>query len=116
MPRRREEESRTLRAVYDDCLNNARGPFHEPPNFERAGMTGSERQVGEAFQQLIPLRKGRILVATFGSQIHRMQQAADVAIQSGRKVAIVGRSMRKNMNIARNLGYVEIPASGITTR
>jgi ribonuclease J len=78
-------------------------------NAERPGMTGSERLVGEAFQQLIPLRKGRVLVASFASNIHRMQQAADVAIASGRKVAVVGRSMRKNMNIARNLGYIEIP-------
>ena len=78
-------------------------------NAERPGMTGSERLVGEAFQQLIPLRKGRVLVATFASNIHRMQQAADVAIASGRKVAVVGRSMRKNMNIARNLGYIDVP-------
>jgi ribonuclease J len=84
-------------------------------NAERAGMTGSERMVGEAFQQLIPLRQGRVLVATFASQIHRMQQAADVAIHSGRRIAIVGRSMRKNLNIARNLGYVEIPEEAIVS-
>jgi ribonuclease J len=76
-------------------------------------MTGSERLVGEAFQQLIPLRTGRVLVATFASNIHRMQQAANVAIASGRKVAVVGRSMRKNMNIARNLGYIDIPDHGL---
>ena len=70
-------------------------------------MTGSERLVGEAFRQLIPLRKGRIIVASFASNIHRMQQAAEVAIANGRKVAVVGRSMRKNMNIARSLGYVD---------
>jgi ribonuclease J len=84
-------------------------------NAERAGVTGSERLVGEAFQQLIPLRKGRVLVATFASQIHRMQQAADVAVQSGRKIAIVGRSMRKNLNIARNLGYVHLPEEEIVS-
>jgi ribonuclease J len=78
-------------------------------NAERPGMTGSERLVGEAFQQLIPLRKGRVLVASFASNIHRMQQAADVAVANGRQVAVVGRSMRKNMNIARNLGFIEIP-------
>ena len=72
-------------------------------------MTGSERLVGEAFRQLIPLRKGKIIVASFASNIHRMQQAAEVAIENGRKVAVVGRSARKNMNIARNLGYVDIP-------
>jgi ribonuclease J len=78
-------------------------------NAERPGMTGSERLVGEAFRQIIPLRRGRVLVASFASNIHRMQQAADVAVATGRRVAVVGRSLRKNLNIARNLGYVEIP-------
>ena len=78
-------------------------------NAERPGMTGSERLVGEAFRTLIPLRKGRILVVSFASNVHRMQQAIDVAIQVGRKVAIVGRSMRKNLNIARQLGYLDVP-------
>jgi ribonuclease J len=78
-------------------------------NAERPGMTGSERLVGEAFRTLIPVRTGRILVASFASNIHRMQQAIDVAIQVNRKVAIVGRSMRKNLNIGRSLGYLNIP-------
>src|SRR5919108_494432 len=51
----------------------------------------------------------RVLVASFASNIHRMQQAVDVAIQCDRKVAVVGRSMRKNINIARNLGYIDVP-------
>ena len=84
-------------------------------NAERPGMTGSERLVGEAFRQLIPLRTGRIIVASFASNIHRMQQAAEVAIANGRKVAVVGRSMRKNMNIARSLGYVELPDDAIVS-
>jgi ribonuclease J len=84
-------------------------------NAERPGMTGSERLVGEAFRQLIPLRTGRIVVASFASNIHRVQQAAEVAIANGRKVAVVGRSMRKNMNIARNLGYVELPEESIVS-
>ena len=78
-------------------------------NAERPGMTGSERLVGEAFRTLIPLRRGRILVVSFASNVHRMQQAIDVAQQVGRKVAIVGRSMRKNLNIARGLGYLDVP-------
>jgi ribonuclease J len=84
-------------------------------NAERPGMTGSERLVGEAFRQLIPLRTGRIIVASFASNMHRVQQAAEVAIANGRKVAVVGRSMRKNMNIARNLGYVELPEEAIVS-
>jgi ribonuclease J len=82
-------------------------------NAERPGMTGSERLVGEAFRNIIPARRGRILVASFASNIHRMQQAAEVAIENGRKVAVVGRSMRKNMNIARNLGYVDLPEDAL---
>ena len=78
-------------------------------NAERPGFTGSERLVGEAFRQIIPQRQGRVLVACFASNVHRMQQAIDVAVQVGRKVCVVGRSMRKNLNIARNLGYIEVP-------
>jgi ribonuclease J len=77
-------------------------------NAERPGFTRSERVVGEAFRQIIPARRGRVLVSSFASNIHRMQQAIDVAVSSGRKVAVVGRSMRRNMNVARNLGYVEV--------
>jgi ribonuclease J len=84
-------------------------------NAERTGSTGSERLVGEAFRTLFPLRRGRILVASFASNIHRMQQAADVAVESGRKITVIGRSMRKNLNIARNLGYVDIPESEIVS-
>jgi ribonuclease J len=78
-------------------------------NAERPGVTGSERLVGEAFRQIIPVREGRILVASFASNVHRMQQAVDVAVETGRKVLVIGRSMRKNINIARNLGYLEAP-------
>src|SRR2546429_1887862 len=82
-------------------------------NAERAGVTQSERVVGEAFRQIFPSRTGRILVSSFASNVHRMQQAADVGIECGRKVAFVGRSMRKNANIARNLGYMNVPDDAI---
>src|ERR1043166_6651770 len=78
-------------------------------NAERPGVTGSERLVGEAFRQIIPRLEGRVLVASFASNVHRMQQAIDVAVDVGRKVCVVGRSMRKNVNIARNLGYIAVP-------
>jgi ribonuclease J len=80
-------------------------------NAERPGFTQSERIVGEAFRQIIPASQGRVLISSFASNIHRMQQAIDVAASVGRKVSVVGRSMRKNLNIARNLGYVEAPDS-----
>src|SRR5947207_8990751 len=57
-------------------------------NAERPGVTQSERVVGEAFRQIIPTRPGRILVASFASNVHRMQQAIDVALEVGRKVAV----------------------------
>jgi ribonuclease J len=78
-------------------------------NAERPGVTGSERLVGEAFRQIIPRLEGQVLVASFASNVHRMQQAIDVAVDVGRKVCVVGRSMRKNVNIARNLGYIDVP-------
>ena len=78
-------------------------------NAERPGMTRSERVVGDAFRQIIPARRGRVLVCSFASNIHRMQQAIDVGVDCGRKVVVVGRSMRRNMNVARNLGYVQMP-------
>jgi len=78
-------------------------------NAERAGFTQSERVVGEAFRQIIPHRTGRVIVSSFASNVHRMQQAADVGMECGRKIAFVGRSMRKNGNIARNLGYMDVP-------
>jgi len=80
-------------------------------NAERPGFTLSERVVGEAFRQIIPARHGRVLISSFASNIHRMQQAIDVAGEVGRRVTVVGRSMRKNLNIARNLGYVQAPDS-----
>src|SRR6476646_3483433 len=84
-------------------------------NAERPGMTGSERLVGETFRQLIPVQQGRVLIASFASNIHRMQQAAEVAIANDRKVTLVGRSLRKNMNIARGLGYVNLPEDALVS-
>ena len=78
-------------------------------NAERPGVTASERMVGDAFRQIIPPLRGRVLVASFASNVHRVQQAIDVAIEAGRKVCLVGRSLRKNVNIARSLGYVDVP-------
>src|SRR5258705_12433315 len=78
-------------------------------NAELPGVTQSEKAVGEAFAQIFPSRKGRILVASFASNVHRMQQAVDVGIDCGRKASVVDRSMKKNSNIARNLGYMNVP-------
>jgi ribonuclease J len=78
-------------------------------NAERPGVTPSERTVGEAFRQIIPRLPGRVLIASFASNVHRMQQAVEVALETDRKVCVIGRSLRKNVNIARNLGYIDVP-------
>ena len=78
-------------------------------NAERPGVTQSERTVGESFRHLIPQREGRVLIASFASNVHRVQQAINVALDARRKVCLIGRSLRKNVNIARNLGYIDVP-------
>jgi len=75
-------------------------------NIERPGHTPSEMAVGDAFERLFPTCEGRILVASFASQIHRIQQVFDVAAAHGRKVMVAGRSMERNVNVARELGYL----------
>jgi ribonuclease J len=77
-------------------------------NVEREGYTISERYVGEALSDLFPKCAGRIIVAAFSSNIHRVQQVADVAAATGRKVLLNGRSMIANVKIARELGYLNI--------
>ena len=79
-------------------------------NAERPGFTESERKVGESFETLFR-RAGnnRIIVATFSSNIHRVQQIMNVAESLGRKVALVGRSLENVVNISAELGYLNIP-------
>ena len=79
-------------------------------NAERPGYTESERKVGESFEVLFrKAGKGRIIVATFASNIHRVQQIINVASSLGRKVAIIGRSLENVVNISAQLGYLNIP-------
>lgn len=78
-------------------------------NVEREGYTVSEREVGESLAALFPKCPGRIIVAAFSSNIHRVQQVADVAAANGRKILLNGRSMIANVKIARELGYLNIP-------
>lgn len=78
-------------------------------NVEREGVTLSERLVGDAFNEIFPLCPGRIIVAAFSSNIHRVQQVVEAAERSGRKILLNGRSMLTNVQIARELGYLRIP-------
>lgn len=78
-------------------------------NVERPGYTMSESTVGGSFIELFRDVKGRIIIATFASNIHRVQQAINASIMFGRKVAVVGRSMVNVLGVATELGYMEIP-------
>jgi ribonuclease J len=78
-------------------------------NVEREGYTLSEKLVSDAFDEIFPHCPGRIIVAAFSSNIHRVQQVAEAAARCGRKVLLNGRSMLANVRIARELGYLKIP-------
>ncbi|MDA8096594.1 MAG: ribonuclease J [Desulforudis sp.] len=78
-------------------------------NVERAGYTLSERMIGATFDETFKEARERILVATFASNVHRLQQAITAAHSHGRKVAVVGRSMVNVVSIAFQLGYLKIP-------
>ena len=79
-------------------------------NAERPGFTESERKVGESFETLFrKAGNNRIIVATFSSNIHRVQQIMNVAASLGRKVALVGRSLENVVSISAELGYLNIP-------
>ncbi len=78
-------------------------------NAEAPGSTASEATVSQAFHQIFAEAEGRVIVASFASHIHRIQQAITIAHMHGRKFALSGRSMVKNANIARNLGYLKVP-------
>ncbi|MDT8421889.1 MAG: ribonuclease J [Desulfuromonadales bacterium] len=77
-------------------------------NVENQGYTLSERTVGKVFHELFPQCPRRIVVATFSSNIHRIQQVADAAAASNRRILVNGRSMVSNIDIARQLGYLRI--------
>ncbi|BCA78802.1 ribonuclease J [Desulfuromonas sp. AOP6] len=78
-------------------------------NVEKEGYTLSERTVGEALQEIVPRCPGKVLVSTFSSNIHRIQQVADAAVAAGRQILVIGRSMVANIAIARQLGYLQMP-------
>ncbi len=78
-------------------------------NVERTGWGPSESLVAEGLRKVFAEAKGRVLLTTFASNIHRMQQAFNMAFETGRKVAVVGRSMERNLEICMRLGYLRIP-------
>jgi ribonuclease J len=78
-------------------------------NADRPGFSPSEAIVGPKLQEIFLGCEGRIVVTSFASNIHRVQQVVHAAAAHGRKVSLVGRSMRKNVNIGRSLGHIEVP-------
>ncbi len=78
-------------------------------NADRPGWSLSESSVGPRLEEAFARCEGRIVVTCFASNIHRVQQVVDAASELGRKVALVGRSMRKNVNIGRQLGHIDVP-------
>lgn len=78
-------------------------------NAERPGFTPSEKMVGKTFDEEFRYAKNRIIVATFSSNVHRIQQVVDSAIKYDRKVAVIGRSMVNVVNIATEMGYLKAP-------
>jgi ribonuclease J len=78
-------------------------------NAESPGFVTSEREIGPVLDSILAKAGGRVIVASFASHVHRVQQVLDSAHEHGRKVALVGRSMVRNMGIARDLGLLRIP-------
>ncbi|PAF52432.1 ribonuclease J [Helicobacter sp. 13S00477-4] len=78
-------------------------------NSHKTGVTASEASVGPTFDALFKGAEGRVIMSTFSSNIHRVYQAITYGIKYNRKVAVIGRSMEKNLDIARELGYIELP-------
>jgi ribonuclease J len=78
-------------------------------NAEVPGFTTSEREIAPVLDRVFAQARRRIIVASFASHVHRVQQVCDAALAHGRKVALVGRSMVRNMGVARDLGYLHVP-------
>jgi ribonuclease J len=83
--------------------------FGDSTNADRPGVAPSESSVGPALLDLFSRCRGRIIITSFASNVHRVQQVIDAAAELDRRVALVGRSMRKNFNIASNLGIAQAP-------
>jgi ribonuclease J len=83
---------------------------------EMPGYTPSERTVGEAFHDIMEGLQGRVIVATFASNIARVQQVFDASETFGRKAAVLGRSMEQNTRIAQDLGYLRPPSTGLVPK
>ncbi|MBQ6358794.1 MAG: ribonuclease J [Clostridia bacterium] len=82
-------------------------------NVERAGYTQSEREIGKTFEHYFEVAKGRVIVASFASNVYRLQQVADVAIEHDRVICFAGKSMEQIVAYSQELGYMTIPQDRI---
>ncbi|MEG2499510.1 MAG: ribonuclease J [Oscillospiraceae bacterium] len=99
-----------LATIAEYGKNGVLALLSDSTNSERAGFTATEQKVGESFARLFDrAEKKRIIIATFASNLYRVQQIIDIAVASGRKVAVSGRSMVNNTQMAMELGYLHAP-------
>ena len=82
--------------------------FSDSTNSHNPGFTKSEAVVGKTFDQLFDLAKGRVIMSTFSSNVHRIYQAMERGVKHGRKICVIGRSMERNIEVTRKLGFVDI--------
>ena len=118
--------SSTTRRSTARCRTSTRSPnsgnegvlclLSDSTRAESPGYTPSERIVGEVFRDIMEGLEGRVIVATFASNIARVQQVFDAAATFGRKVAVIGRSMEQNVRIASDLGYLKFPADQLVPK
>jgi ribonuclease J len=83
--------------------------FQDSTNVERPGYTPSERAVRRKFDEVFARTQRRLFISCFSSSIHRIKLAVEMAMEHGRKVALVGRSMNESTEIAQDLGYIDVP-------
>jgi len=83
--------------------------FSDSTNAERPGSTVSESAIGKSFEEIFARAKGRVVIATFASQIHRVHQVIRAAVKTNRKIAFSGRSMVRNADLAIKMGYIDVP-------
>jgi ribonuclease J len=97
-----EYGKRGVLALMSDCLRS-----------EKPGMTLSENTIRQRFDEAMKEAEGRVIITTFSSNVSRIQQAVDASLRHNRKVAIVGRSMEQNVEVASQLGYLKIPSNTV---
>ncbi|MDF2661957.1 MAG: rnjA [Paenibacillus sp.] len=101
------EEAADLHRMADIGKNGVLALLSESTNAERAGFTPSERKVGVQLEEIMRKARQKVFIATFASNVHRLQQVIDAADSMNRKVALIGRSMVNVVTIAKELGYLQ---------